>query len=64
VTTTNQPKVPNGIKIGDKVLFVTGVDEDEERHGVVLDILSTQFLINDANNVTFIASFKNVTPEK
>jgi acid phosphatase class B len=62
--TSNQPNVPHGIKIGDRVLFVTGIDEDEERHGTVIDILSTQFLINDANNVTFIVSFKHVVPEK
>lgn len=64
MTTSKQPEVPKGIKIGDRVLFVTGVDSDEERHGVVIDILSKQFLINDANNVTFIAAFDKVTPEK
>lgn len=61
---SNQPNVPHGIKIGDRVLFQHGTDADETRHGTVRDILSTQFLIDDANGVTFIASFKYVVPEK
>lgn len=62
--TTRQTEVPHGLGRGDKVIFKRGWDRDELLHGVVLDILSTQFLINDANNVTHIVAFKYVEPEK
>ena len=61
---SNQPRIPHDLKVGDRVLFQYGTDAELSGHGTILDILSTQFLINDANGVTFIVSFKNVTPEK
>lgn len=60
--TTNQPRIPHDLKIGDRVLFQHGTDAELSGYGDIVDILSTQFLINDVNNVTYIVPFKYVLP--
>jgi hypothetical protein len=39
-----------------------GVDNPEERSGVVVDILSTQFLIEDDDYNNYVVPFRDVSP--
>lgn len=61
-TRTNQPTVPHGLGRGDRVIWMHGVDNPEERSGVVVDILSTQFLIEDDDYNNYVVPFRDVSP--
>lgn len=56
-----QPRVPHNVNKGDRIKFWLHPD-DALRYGTVIDILSTQFLIEDDDNHTHIVHFRNVSP--
>lgn len=57
-----QRRVPFGLSKGDRVQFKLTRHDDEWRDGMILDILSEQFIIVEDDNLTHITHFDNACP--
>ena len=61
MTSKTQPKIPFGLGRGDKVTFDV-TDETARQNGTIVDVLSSQFLIEGDNGNTYITHFQHVKP--
>lgn len=63
-TRHQQERVPFGLGQGDRVIFHTSDDDETVRHGLVVAILSTQFLLEDEERNMYVTHFRHVKPFK
>jgi hypothetical protein len=49
--------------IGTRVKFLVSRDSEEYLEGTIIDVLSTQFIILDDENNTYVTRFENVKAE-
>lgn len=61
-TKTTQPRIPYGLSLGDRVVWLHGIDEPVENGGIIIDFLSTQVLVEDDDYNVYVVPFKDIRP--